>query len=250
VAVRVFSSSSVTFDEGTLDNIPNGAWTFASIFKRSGSTTDGTQFLLSLNAGAGSSQRLSFSYSSASALQVTGNGVSRTFGASFTISNNTWYCFVVTKGSGTATPRANLYNYGSSTWVGWTTGSDTLDADSTTIVEAQAGNAPGVFPLNGKLACMGMWSSVLSDTNAETLETAAANWLTLSPTAMWRFNQDSTGTAITDDSGNGATQTAITGTSVDTGDDPPGFDFAVGGTTYVRPTVIVSTAAVVRASRW
>lgn len=249
MTVRVFSSSVIAFDEGTLDNLPNGAFTFAAIFKRSGSTSDGTQFLASLNAGTNTNQKLAFSYSSTSAMQVTLGGFSRTFGASFTITNATWYCFVATKASGTATPRANLYDYTAGTWAGWTNGNGTLDTNADVITEVQAGNAPNSFPLNGKLAAMGLWSSILADADAETLETAAANWLALTPAAFWLFNQASTATAVTDQTGNGADQVSITGTSVDNADDPPGFNFSTTAAT-VRPRIVVSNAAVHRASRW
>jgi len=245
MAVRVFSSSVIVLDEGTLDNIFNGAFTIAVLFKRSGSTTDGFQALLSFNGGVNTNQRASIGYSSASALQITLSGLSRTFGASFTIANDTWYLFVVRKASGTATPTANLYNYSTGAWVGWTNGSGTLDNDATALVEVRLGNAPGGFPLNGKMGGAVVYNSVLSDTNGETLETSAQNWFALSPTAMWRLNQASTATPVTDDTGNGADQTSITGTSVDAVDNPgptPVFDFNLGGLT-ISPTGIASGEA-------
>lgn len=243
MTVRVFSNSTITIDEGILDAIPNGAWTFAAIFKRSGSTTDGTQFLLSLHSSVGSNQRLAFSYNSSSALQVTLGGITRTFGASFTISNDTWYCWVVRKADGdSVTPTANLYNYTTASWAGWTNGSGTLDDNADTIVEGYFGNAPGGFPLNGKIALMGMWSTTLSDTNGETLESAAANWDSLNPDALWPFTQASTSDPVLDFTGNGADQTAISGTSVDTTDNASGYDPTLGGTT-ISPSGIASAEA-------
>jgi hypothetical protein len=229
MAVRVFDGVDdvLVLDEGALDTILNGAFTIAALFKRSGSTSDGTQFLISLDAGVNASQRGCVSISSGSAIQLTVNGVTRTFG--LTISDNVWYLVVVKKAAGTATPRANLWSYGTDSWAGWANGSDTLDADATALVEVRLGNGPGGFPLNGKMAGAVVYSSALSDADGETLEDAAQHWADLSPAAMWRLNQASTSTAVEDDTAGGADQTSLTGTTVDTGDDPDPFDFDLGG---------------------
>lgn len=242
MTVRVFSSSVITLDEGTLDNILNGAFTIAVLFKRSGSTTDGFQALLSFNGSAGGNQRGNVGYTTGSALQLSISGISRTFGASFTIANNTWYLFVVRKADGNGiTPTANLYNYTTATWVGWTNGSGTLDDDATALVEVQMGNQPGGFPLNGKIAGAVIYNSVLSDIDAETLETSAQDWFDLGPVAMWRPGETD---PVVDDTGNGADQTAITGTTFDSVD-VPAWDPTLGGggDQNLDPTGIASAEA-------
>lgn len=242
MTVRVFSSSVITLDEGTLDNILNGAFTIAVLFKRSGSTTDGFQALLSFDGSAGGNQRGNVGYTTGSALQLSVSGLSRTFGASFTIANDTWYLFVVRKADGNGvTPTANLYNYTTATWVGWTNGSGTLDDDATALVEVQMGNQPGGFPLNGKIAGAVIYNSVLSNTDAETLETSAQNWFDLGPVAMWRPGETD---PVVDDTGNGADQTSITGTSFDS-IDVPAWDPTLGGggDQNLDPSGIASTEA-------
>lgn len=242
MAVRVFDGVDdvLVLDEGALDTVLSGAWTIAVLFKRSGSTTDGTQFLISLNAGVNSNQRGCVSISSASALQLTVGGVTRTFG--FTLTDDVWYLVVVKKAAGTATPRANLWSYSTDTWAGWANGSDTLDADATTLVEVRLGNGPGGFPLNGKIGGAVVYSTALSDSDGETLEDTAQHWFDLTPVAMWRLNQASTSTAVTDDTTGDADQTLLTGTTVDTGDDPDPWSFSLGGTTYTQSVSGSSTA--------
>lgn len=238
MTVRAFDGVDdvIVLDEGTLDTILNGAFTIAVLFKKTAETGDGFQFLASLNAGVNTSQVGSVGITSGNAMQLSIGGISRTW---FTISNNVWYLFVVKKATGTATPRANLWSYDTDTWAGWTDAADTLDANATTIVEVRLGNGPNSFPLSGKLGGAVVYSSALSDANGETLEDTAQHWFDLSPAAMWRTNQASTSTAVTDDTGNGADQTAITGTTVDTGDDPAPFDFTLGAAPP-KPPMIVS----------
>lgn len=225
MAVRVFDGVDdvIVLDEGTLDTVFNGACSVVIGFKKDAETTDVTQFLLSFDAGTNSNQRAAVSIDGSGGIQYTIGGITRTFG--LTITNGVWYLFVVTKANGTATPRANLYNYTSASWAGWANGDDTLDNDGTTLVEVRMGNGPGSFPLSGKMFGAAVYGYALSDVQGETLENAAQNWFDLGPMAMWRLNQASTATPVPDDTGNGANQTAITGTSVDTGDDPAGFNF-------------------------
>lgn len=225
---RLFDHDVIVYDEGTLDAVLGGGFTIAVLFKRSGSTTDGTQFLVSLDGGVNSNQRGAVSISTVSAMQLTVGGITRTFG--FTISDNVWYLFVVKKAAGTATPRANIYNYDTAAWVGWANGSDTLDNDGTTLVEVRHGNGPGDFPLNGKMGGAVVYTTALSDGDGETLADSAQSWFTLGPAAMWRLNQFSELTSVPDDTGNGADQTAITGTVADTADDPDGFSYALADT--------------------
>lgn len=225
MAVRVFDGVDdvIVLDEGALDTVLGSAFTIAVLFKKTAETNDGFQFLVSFNAGVNSSQVGSVGITSGNAIQLSLGGISRTW---FTITNGVWYLVVVKKAAGTATPRANLWSYGSSTWVGWTDASDTLDASGTTVVEVRLGNGPGSFPFAGKMGGAVVYSSALSDTNGETLEDTAGHWFDLSPAAMWRLNQASTSTAVTDDTTGLADQTSLTGTTVDTGDDPA-FDFDI-----------------------
>ena len=67
---------------------------------------------------------------------------------------------------------------------------------------------------------------------------AAADLHTAIGSSGWmvRFNQSSTATSVTDDTGGGGDQTALSGTTVDA-DDPPGFDYSLAAPS--GPTVTV-----------
>jgi hypothetical protein len=233
--VRTFDGVDdvIVLDEGTLDSAFNSAFTIAVLFKKVDETTDGFQFLASFNAGVNASQVGSVGITSGNAMQLSIGGLSVTFGSNFTITNGHWYLFVVRKASGTDTPDANLWDFdaASPAWVGWTNGTSTLDNSSSTVVEVRVGNGPGSFPFDGKLGGLAVWTSELSNVNAETLETSAQNWLDLDPAGMVLFTQTNVGDGVTDLTGNGMSQTAITGTTVDTTGGPAGFDFSVESVT-------------------
>lgn len=220
MTVRVFSGARITLDEGTLDTfrtggLLNGAFTIVATFKRSGSTTDGTQYIVSFNSSGGVRGGLSFT--SASLMQLDVGGVARTFAGAIT--NDVWYTAVCRKNSGTATPQINLYNHTAGTWSGWINGSGTLDNDSTAIDEVQLGNRPNDFPLNGKIAGVAAYSTAMLDAVASSMPYSFMYRLAGFPVAMWVLTQASTATAVTDLVGD-ADQTALSGTSVDGADDP------------------------------
>jgi hypothetical protein len=237
MAVRVFAADTsprITLDEGTLDTfrtggILNGAWTAVVVFKRVGNTNDGTQFFLS--ASNGGSLRFGLSVGSPTlALQVTIGGISRTFGASFTIVNNQWYVFAVRKTTGTATPQGKLWNAQTGAVIAdWTNATGTVDDDANIWDQLQLGNRVNDFPLNGKLGGGALFSASLDNTAGNTLGTGFDEWLAIGTcVAMWPLTQAATTDPVLDQVGD-ADQTAITATSVDTGDDPAAFDLTIGG---------------------
>lgn len=167
-------------------------------------------------------------------------------------SATTWYLAVVRKATGSSTPRFSVYNYSNTTWAhvaGTAALGDWTAAGSGGTVQFsyQAGTSD-VF--SGRIAARAYWSNTLpwtadstGDTNIQNagLHTAASSWASNNPSAFWLFNQASTGTNVPDSSTAGtATQTSITGTTVVTGDDPPGFDFSL--TTPPPPPVAVQAA--------
>jgi hypothetical protein len=79
-----------------------------------------------------------------------------------------------------------------------------------------------------RLGILAIWQGVnLSDGDWESVVDATAQIDALNPTVLCEFNQASVGTAVTDLTGGGADQTAITGTTVINGDDPPGWTFGL-----------------------
>lgn len=164
---------------------------------------------------------------------------SSTTGAT-SLSAGTWYLLVVRKPTGSATPRFSIYNYTNTTW--------THVAGSGALSDHTAPGASGTIRFNyqdagdwfgSRVAARAVWSNNLpwtADASGDTaiqnagLHTAAANWLSANPSAFWLFNQASVATPVEDLSTTGtADQTSITGTTVVNGDDPPGFDFSLGG---------------------
>lgn len=154
------------------------------------------------------------------------------------VSTGIWYLIVDRKVTGTAAARFSVYNYNTTSW--------THTAGTGTIGNWTAPGASGTFRFTfqgtsnwtaGRIAARAVWANTLpwtADASGDTalqsagLHTAAASWLSNSPSAFWLFNQASTATAVPDSSTTGtATQTSLTGTTVINGDDPPGFDFAL-----------------------
>lgn len=177
-----------------------------------------------------------------------------------------WLLVVARKGTGTVKARLSMYNYSTSTWA---------HNDANNAIGD--GTAPGAGAFirfsfqgsslffGGRIAARALWANSLpwsSDAAGDAaivasgLATAASSWRSANPTSMWLFNQASVATAVTDVSSAGtAVQTSISGTTVITGDDPPGFDFSLGGTTPVTQTRSTSwdtkaQATATRATTW
>jgi hypothetical protein len=79
------------------------------------------------------------------------------------------------------------------------------------------------------LAALAVYDTNLSDAAIEALSVGLQAMLDAEPLGLWAFNQDAVTTAVDDLTENGADQTARTGTAVITDDDPPEFDFELGG---------------------
>ncbi len=147
-----------------------------------------------------------------------GNGVSGL--------STSWRWYVMTKASGSAAPRIHVWDL-SGAW-SHTDNSATV-ADGTgpidTIILGSAGG--GANGWRGSIAAAATFTSQLNDAAVEaTFTLSAATLLAATPGWMIRLNQASTATSVTDDTGGGGNQSAITGTSVDA-DDPPGFSYAL-----------------------
>lgn len=139
------------------------------------------------------------------------------------------YCLVITKPTGTATVRSHLYRYSTSDW-------NHADFDATkangvdNITSIVAGEYPGGFDYNNSIvsaiAAYRHWVPNDATVEAAGFQTSLQNWSDKlgsgDKEVLWSFNQDSTATAITDLAGGGASQSAITDTSVATG--PAAFD--------------------------
>lgn len=148
-----------------------------------------------------------------------GNGVSGL--------STSWRWYVMTKASGGASvPRMHVWDL-SGAWshtdnsAGVADGTGPID---TIYVGSQNGSANG---WRGSIAMVAVFGSELNDTSVEaTFTLAALDTYNATPAWMIRLNQASTATGVTDDTGGGGDQSAISGTSVDA-DDPAGFDYSL-----------------------
>lgn len=164
----------------------------------------------------------------------------------------TWYLLVVRKATGSATARGSVFNFSTSSWA-HVNASSALDnwtsPGSGGLIRFDFSNT---LPWNGRIAARALWANALpwsADTTGDSnlisagLHTSLANWVSASPSVLHVFNQ----AAVTDDVLDligSADQTARTGTTVITGDDPPGFDF--GGEEPASGTFAVQDEATVQ----
>jgi hypothetical protein len=151
-----------------------------------------------------------------------------------------WCWFVVTKASGSVIPRWHKHDLTAATaWVHQDDTSNAADGSGpiTNVMIGSNGSLGNTW--RGNIAAIATWTSVLSDAAIEAACTLAASALkAATPGWMVRLNQASTATAVTDDSGGGSTQTAISGTTVDTVNEPPGWSYTLTSTTPFSKTVV------------
>ena len=140
--------------------------------------------------------------------------------------STSWRWYVMTKASGSALPRIHVWDL-SGAWSHTDNSANVADGSGPidTIIVGSAGS--GANGWRGSIAVEAVYTTAMNDAAVEaafTLSAAAA--FNASPSWMIRLNQASTATSVTDDTGGGGNQTAISGTSVDA-DDPPGFSYAL-----------------------
>lgn len=165
-------------------------------------------------------------------------------------SSDGWLLFVVGKGTGTVTPTWSLRPAGSSgTWSHGSMDGTLANGSSSDSARMVFGQWEGTDDFAGFLAAAAIWDEVnLDNTQRETLWPGSAagemaDWLDLTPTHAWQFNQASTGTAVEDLMNNGGDETAINGTAV-SGDEPANWTyFSAGADGTATPAVISLTAA-------
>lgn len=247
MAVREFSNATdddIIFATGALSGLQYG--TIAAIIKRTSVSNYRPIFNPHNAAGTALGSFL---------LWQSGNVLtwfelpSRSSGAT-SLTANVWYLIVVRKAQGTATPRFSLYNFTSGLWTHQAGASSMTDwASPGTDGSIRFTYETETDNLDGRIAARAAWANALpwspdaaGDTALEAagLQTSLQNWLTSDPSALWAFNQSSIATPVSDLTGSGANQLSIVGTTVVTGDDPPGFAFDAsrwrrGDGTILRP---------------
>jgi hypothetical protein len=230
MAVREFDGSDDTIrhSTGALSGMTHG--TVAAIFKTDTITGshailafNSTTPLLFLGAGLGTNEN--------DLVGCSASGFNRLFDVLVT---GRWYLAVARKTTGTTVPRMSLYDF---TAAGWTHGNGNNSEANWTAPGATGTvrhDVEGAFDFyDGRMAARAAWSNAVhwtADASGDTaieaagLETALQNWVDEAPDALWAYNQDPL-SAVDDLTAGGADQTFVTGTTVVTGDDPPGFSF-------------------------
>lgn len=150
------------------------------------------------------------------------------FGSGFgTLAEDTWYVVAVSKPAGSGQSyRYHLWPYasdGSGTMSHGTDGA--TQGDGSAITEIRIGGAE-LPQFGGNVAVVGLWASVLSDAQLNTLKSASlSSWSALSPQALITGNNWNGTTGCTDVIGT-STQQSITGT-VGVGTEPPSFSYSL-----------------------
>jgi hypothetical protein len=245
MAVREFDGTDdeVITATGGLSAMTHG--TVAALFKARDFSANQSIFRSHNSGGSHLGQMLGVS-SPAGAVQWSAAG-----GGSVAqvISSGVWYLAVMRKATGDVTPRFSVHNYNTSAW--------SHQNGSITRPDLTAPGASGTIKMSfqstseyfdGWMAVRAAWANALpwsADTTGDAaieaagLEDALQAWVDATPSALWPFNQAATTTPVDDIIG-AADQSSLVGTAVVTTDDPPGFDFNLGPTTYamLRPAVV------------
>lgn len=139
-----------------------------------------------------------------------------------------WGVVALTKAGVAEAWRYHLFTYSGGTWTHTDiTGQGTIGNGVTAVASFFVGSFDSGQFLSANLAVEGFWTVELSDGQIEGLVDALADWVALSPAVLHDMH-GAVATPITDIMGSGADQTAITGTTDDVGDDPPGFNYSLG----------------------
>jgi hypothetical protein len=207
------SSEKITLGLGTLGSF--GPGTIAFLYKPA---VNGTLRTLFASSSVGTTG-IEFRLNTGDLLQLIldGNIVSAGAPAGNHVAGR-WYLGVVTKGSGTSQVRFHVYDFTSGVWQqhqtsGATPAASTAPTTRAAIGVNRAGNA-NFF--DGEIRQGAVWNVDMTDAQVEELlsDLRLAAWSAVAaPVAMWTLDQQSLGATVTDLTGNGASQTAITGTS-------------------------------------
>lgn len=219
MSVRHFDGVDDVLSVGALSPSFTGDGTIAVIWRGS----DGSNHGIMDAEDSGGFQRWSFIAVSGDETYFSCFG----FSALHPWSADEWYLSIMTKPSGGSTVRRHSMPFSTGVWTHADRSSVGDNAGSAATINF-GHNATDNFWLEGEIAAAGIWRGVqLSDAECESMEADLLSWLALSPDGLWALNQESVSDPVIDLTGNGHDQVAIVGTSILTGDDPPGFDFSL-----------------------
>lgn len=205
-----------------LANVSDGAWTYAALFKRSGTGTfDALGYLLS-GSGAGTA-KAGMTITNVDVLNIDivgGASTSTTF-----TNTSSPYLFVLSKGSGAATPRLAWKLGSGGSWTHENLSSAVNDQIAATMLEIGAWQGGDFFA--GWIGVIAWWEGAMSDANKEALDD---NWRT---SDVWNSAHGNpqflaecnvAGASVVDLAGNASVLTA-TGTTLDSGETLDNWNF-------------------------
>lgn len=131
---------------------------------------------------------------------------------------NTWCIMGWTHGAASSPVRFHLYSLGdmTNTWNRENSGNDTGTSTPGSSGIVRFGQKITTEKFAGDIECVAVWDRALTDAQVDTLPLSLQAWFAQAPVGLWLFDQGSTSDNVVDWTGNGANQTAITGTSVAT----------------------------------
>lgn len=244
MAVRHFTSASnefLTFSPGSVANLDGGPQTVAYVWR---ATTVKDNAIIYAIDGASTIAWYSDGFSDGNNFYGINHAGDFAGGNPYAI--NTWYLTAFTKPGGVGQVRRHRYDFTAATWQHADTGSPFGDSPNVPYDRIEVGRSHvGIAFLNGDLALIGVWDSVLSDLAIEALIGAPGvkNWVTAGPRILLPFYQSDVGTPIKCLMGSGVNEIARTGTTVVTGQDPPGFGLSLLPPTNPRSLDDVQLAA-------
>jgi hypothetical protein len=144
---------------------------------------------------------------------------------------NQWYVIGATKTSGNTAYSYTMSPVGGS----WTQATSGSSADGSGINSIVFGKGV-IGGAKMDIAAAAQWATPKTIAQLQALgNTSMDAWLAGSPSAAWQFNQASIATALTDLTGGGANQTAISGTTVVA--DPAGWTYHSSTTPFTKDVV-------------
>lgn len=126
-----------------------------------------------------------------------------------------WALIAGTKPAGTSVARLHKYVYGTDTFTHENGTGNCLDV-SFSATEWQIAKYSTAAWLAGDVELVGVWKRELSDAEIETLPFTLQNWYAAAPNGLWHLDQSLTTQNVVDATGGGASQTALTGTTIAT----------------------------------
>jgi hypothetical protein len=204
---------------GSFEAIFNGPHTLLELVKPVVLPGTGFSFMTALGAGVtlaslsdGGTARLAYF----TATEDTRVGVG--------LSAGDWQLLLWTKSSEATKPRAHRLNLSTGVWTHADSTGDTIAYKTAALTEIRIGEFVHV-----RTAVAAVFDTALSDSDVEAIGAVRTSQLLadLGALHLWNFNQASAGTAVQDLVGTMHQTTITSGSVAVTGDDPPGWDFAV-----------------------